>query len=365
MTDFENKAASVSPKKKRAKKIAAMVVASVLGISVSGVGAAIGVYDSYFERYERPNYSLYPGMYCYERFEGTLPRETLTVKSGDTDLAAYYYPVTSPKGLVITVHGFHAGADDYLPLIESFVKGGYAVFTYDVTGNYSSGGEDGVGMCQQLVDLDRVLDYLAEDKNFASMPKLLVGHSWGGYAVSSVLALHDEIKACVCLAPMWNGATIMIEKSEEYVNDLAYTVKPVFDAYQKHLFGDYTEYNAVVGINSTDIPVLIAQGVDDRVITPDGQSITAHLDKLTNPNVKVYYGTGMQGSHTGIWHSTEAEEYVREVNAQLEELQKQKGGKLTNAEKAEFYKSVDHRLYSDVNKELLEQIFATFEKGLK
>ncbi len=361
MTDYSQ----INPKKKRSKKIAAAIVASILGISVSGVGAAIGVYDSFFERYERPDYSLFPGMYCYERFEGSLPRETFTVKSGKVDLAAYYYPVSDPKGLVVTVHGFHSGADDYLPLIEAFVKGGYAVFTYDVTGNYSSGGEDGVGMCQQLVDLDRVLDYLAQNKTFADMPKLLVGHSWGGYAVSSVLALHSEVKACVCLAPMWNGATIMIEKSEEYVDDLAYTIKPVFDAYQKHLFGDYTKYNAVVGINSTDIPVLIAQGVDDTVITPDGQSITAHLDKLTNPNVSVYYGTGMQGSHTGIWHSAEAEEYVREVQKRLSDMEREKGNKLTREEKAKFYSSVDHRLYSDVNKELVELMFKTFEKGLK
>ena len=38
---------------------------------------------------------------------------------------------------------------------------------------------------------------------------------------------------------------------------------------------------------------------------------------------------------------------------------------MSDEEKAEFYKTVVHRLYSDVNPELTELIFKTFEKGLK
>ncbi len=374
MLSFGKKEVSVSNQDKKASrkkggrrrlhKIELIIAASLVGVSTASITAALVAYDAFFPRYERPDYSLYPGMYCYERFEGTLPRETFTVLSGEVELAAYYYPVESPKGLVVVVHGIHAGADDYLPLIEAMVKGGYAVLAYDATGTYSSGGDSGVGMCQQLKDLDAVLSFLSLNPPYADMPKLLIGHSWGGYAATSVLALHSEVKACVGLAPMCDGTTIMIEKSEEYVDKLAYTAKPIFDAYQKHLFGDYTKYNAVVGINATDIPVLIAQGVDDTVITPDGQSVTAHLDELENPNVTVYYGKGLQGTHTGIWHSVEAEEYVLAVQNKLLELAEQKGDDLTEEEVAAFYETVDHRLYSDVNGELIALIFETFEAGL-
>ncbi len=352
-------------KNNRAKKIAFLLSVSIAGVSTMSIASAILAYDAIFTRYERPDYALYPGMYCYERFEGTLPRETMSVKSGDTDLAAYYYPAKNPKGLVVVVHGIHSGADDYLPLIEAMVKGGYAVFSYDATGNYSSGGENGVGMCQQLIDLDNVLTFLGNDYRFSSMPKLLIGHSWGGYAVSSVLALHSEVKSCVCIAPMWNGPAMVIEKSQEYAADAALTAKPIFDAYQNYLFGDYTKYNAVVGINSTDIPILIAQGLEDKIIAHDGQSITAHLGELTNPNIKLYYGKGYQGTHTGIWHSVESEAYVRQVESEIKALEKNKGEALTYEEKAEFYKTVNHRLYSDVNPELIKLIFETFEKGLK
>ena len=352
-------------KMKRIKKIAAVLSASLVGISAASVASAILSYDSYFARYERPDYALYPGMYCYERFADTLPRQTLRVASADVQLAAYYYPVESPKGLAVVVHGMHAGADDYLPLIEAVTKGGYAVFAYDATGHYDSGGQDAIGMCQQLVDLDRVLTFLENNEPYSNMPKLLMGHSWGGYAVSSALALHPQVKACVCLAPMCDGTTVMVETSRRYVGEMADTVKPVFDAYQKYLFGDYTRYNGVVGINALKVPVLIAQGVEDTVITPDGESITAYLDEITNPHVQVYYGKDYQGSHTGIWHSDEAESYRLQVARQLQELEQQKGEALTDAEKAEFYETVDHRLYSDVNLELIALIFETFEKGLE
>ena len=343
----------------RVKKIAAILSASLVGFSATTVVSTIMGYDAWFPRYERPDYALYPGMYCYERYGDSLPRETLTVPSGDVDLAAYYYPAAEAKGLVVVVHGIHAGADDYLPLIEAMVQGGYSVFAYDVTGNYSSGGDSGIGMCQQLVDLDRVLNYLGEHEPYAQMPKLLIGHSWGGYAASSVLALHKEVKACVCIAPMCDGTTIMVEKSREYIGDMAYTVKPIFDAYQKYLFRDYTNYNGVVGINSTDIPILIAQGVDDTSITPDGESITAYLDQLTNPNVTVHYGEGLQGTHTGIWHSVRAEKYARSVQEELARKE------LTDEEKAAFYALVNHWLYSEVDPKLVDMIFETFEKGLQ
>ncbi len=352
-------------KKKRALKVAGIISASLVGVSVTVAASTVIGYDAFFPRYERPDYALYPGMYCYERFEGTLPRQTMRVPSGDVELAAYYYPVEAAKGLVVVVHGIHAGADDYLPLIEAVTQGGYAVFAYDATGNYSSGGDSGIGMCQQLVDLDRVLCWLAEQEAYSAMPKFLIGHSWGGYAVSSALALHPEVKACVCIAPMCDGTTIMARMSEPYTNMPAETIQPMFDIYQQYLFGDYTKYNGVVGINSTDAPVLIAQGMEDDVITHDEFSITAYLDQLTNPNVSVYNGEGLQGSHMGIWHSREAEAYVLQVEADLKRLEEEKGTKLTDEEKAAYYATVDHRLYSDVNGELVELILETFDKGLQ
>ena len=349
----------------KAKRIALIMAASLVGIGVASIATTVCIYDSFFERYQRPDYGLYPGNFCYDRVADTLPRETFKIPSGDCLLQGYYYPAAIEKGLVVLAHGFHAGADDYLPLIAEIVKGGYGVLAYDVTGVYSSEGESVVGMCQSLVDLDRVLTFAAEDSRFAQMPKMVVGHSWGGYAAASVLALHSEIKAAVLLAPMNNGATIMLEKSEQYAGKAAaVAAKPIFDLYQSMLFGRYVSYNGVVGINATTAPVLIAQGVDDTVITPDGQSITAHLEEITNPNLTLYWGRGYQGSHTGIWHSDAAEAYRAELSAKRQAIEEQLGRAMTDSDLRAFYSDVDHALYSQVNQELLNLMFATFDQGL-
>ena len=344
------------------KKIVTAIVGTLTGVSGITVASALIAYDSIFPRFERPNYALVAGEYCYERVQDELAREEFFFQAGKSTLKGYYYPSNASKGLVVVVHGFRSGSDDYLPITKYLVQHGYNVFSYDCTGTYDSQGEGMVGWCQSLVDLDNTLAYLQSTAPYRDQPLFLLGHSWGGYAVSSVLALKSGIRACACIAPMYNGSTIMQEKGEQYVGKLAVTSKPVFGAYQRILFGSYVEYNGVRGINSVDIPVLIAQGVDDKIITYDGQSITAHKKEITNPNVSYYIGKGLQGSHDGIWHSKDALVYQSEVESELKLLQIEKGKPLTAQEKAEFYKTVDHSLYSAVNEALMNEIIKTFNK---
>ena len=73
----------------------------------------------------------------------------------------------------------------------------------------------------------------------------------------------------------------------------------------------------------------------------------------------------MQGDHNNIWHSARAAAYQKEVESRLKKLQLEKGDKLTTEEKREFYKSVDHALYSEVNEELMEEIIDLFEQANK
>ena len=155
----------------------------------------------------------------------------------------------------------------------------------------------------------------------------------------------------------------MVDKGRQYAGEIAYSTKPVLDVYQKILFGDYVEYNGVRGINSTEIPVLIAHGVDDTVITLEGQSILAHQAEIKNPNVTVYYAFGAQGTHTDILRSTAAVEYGKRIEGQIKLLEMEKGRELTTEEKVDFYKTVDHCLYSEVNGELLTLALQTIEKG--
>lgn len=346
------------------KKLLIALLASLTGISGLTAGSAILAYEATFPRIDRPNYALVAGEYCYDRVRDVLPRKELFYKVKDSTLSGYYYKSMQSKGLVIVVHGIKSGGDDYLPLIKSLVGFGYDVFSYNCTGTYESSGDDTVGMCQALIDLEGTINYIQGNAEFNVLPLFLVGHSLGGYAVTSVLALCPEIKGCVAIAGMNNACTMMADKAEEYVGPLSNVPAPIFSAYQRILFGDYVEYTAVKGINSTTAPVLLAHGVEDKIIRFNKQSIIACKKELTNPNVSHYVGKGLQGTHDGIWHSKEALAYQMEVESDLRLLEMQKGDKLTDEEKANYYATVNHALYSEVNVELMQQIVALFDSVL-
>lgn len=340
----------------------AQIVASATGLGIAAVLGAITLYDSFFPRYERPNYACYPGMYTYSLARKYVEREEFMYSVGDVKLKGYYYEASSPKGLVVVVHGLHAGADDYLPVIVYFVQHGYSVFAYDGRGTYDSEGSSTVGMCQSLVDLDCTLGYIEGKKKFQNLPLFLWGHSCGGYAVTSVLALHKNVVACAAVAPVNNAYTLILEKGYQYAGSLAADGLPktFLDAYQKELFGKYADCSGVDGINSTDIPVFIAHGTEDNVISFSAQSVIAHREEITNPNVKYYITDGILGGHDSIWHSERATKYKKQIEEQLSQL---KSDKAEQDKLEEFYKSVDNELYSEVNDELMDNIIKMFNKA--
>ena len=340
-----------------------------VGILMGGIGGAtvaafIEVYDRIFPRFERPDYDLKPGIYCYDRISKELPREELDIASKKNKLRAYYYKQDDSLGLVVVAHGMHSGADDYLPIIKYLYDNKFNVLSFNYTGTYESEGDSTVGMCQSLIDLDNVIEYIQNNDEFKNQSLFLLGHSWGGYAVSSVIALKKNIKAVAAIAPMNDGYNMFLEKGQQYAGKAGLMPKPFFDVYQKYLFRKYTEYNGLIGINSADIPVLVAQGIDDKVITFDGQSIMAHKDEITNPNVKYYIGKGLCGDHDDIWHSVDSIVYRLECESDLKLLKIQKGDSLTDEEKKEYYKTIDHYRYSEVNKDLMNQIIDLFKEAL-
>ena len=345
------------------KKVTIGILATAAGISVATAATSIIAYEMMFPRVKRPDYALCAGEYCYERVQHKLLRSEFFYTVNDVKLKGYYYEASQSKGLIVLSHGMKSGADDYLPIIEYMVNAGYNVFSYNCTGTYESEGDDLVGMCQSVIDLEGTLAYIQSVDALSKMPLFLIGHSWGGYAATSVLSLRKEVRACASIAAMHDACMLMTEKAEEYVGAIGKIPEPMFNVYQRLLFDDYVEYNAIRGINESNIPVLVAHGTTDKTISYNNQSIIAYKDKITNPHVQYYVGEGLQGSHTGIWHSVKSEEYQQQVKAELKALQKTKG-ELTYAEKAAFYATVDHALYSEVNEELMRQIVKMFDDNL-
>ena len=353
-----------TPKKKGGsfkKKMMIAAIVTLTGLSSAAVVGAKFGYDAIFSRYERPDYALTAGAYCYSRINSGLERELRSFYSDGVRLQGYYYRAQAPKGLTVVCHGIHAGADDYLPIIEYMVHSGYSVFSFDYKGTYDSDGDSTVGMCESLVDLDHALNYIESTREFDNLPITLIGHSWGGYAVASVLPLHRRVAACATIAAPNNGYTLILEKGEQYGGQIASKGIPeVFlNVYQKMLFGKYTEFDAVKGINSTNIPVLIAHGDRDSVIDIRLQAIYAHKNELRTNNVQYYCTTGVQGGHDTVWHSKASAEYQSSLNSEIKSVKKNKT--MSYEEKVRFFEGIDHTLYSEVNPELFGMIVNMFD----
>ena len=359
----EEKDKKEQKKRGKGRKIALAAVAIASGLSAAGVVGGAALYNSFFKRYERPDYSVTPGIVCYERVKSDYPREEIFFRSEGVRLKGYYYTVEGAKGLVIVVHGLHAGSDDMLPIITYMLRRGYNVFSYDGTGTYDSEGDGTVGMCRSLVDLDNALSFLQREPRFAAQPLFLVGHSCGGYAVTSVLSIKKGIKAVAAYAAVADCYTLIADKGRQYAGDLAGEGLPrVFlDEYQKLLFGSYVNYNGVTGVNSTNIPVLIAHGTDDNVISYCLQSLISHKSEIINPNVEFMTTEGLTGGHSSILFSERAVLYKRSVDKEIADIKKRYGEKEGYEKVRRFVSTVDHSLYSEVNYDLLDKTAKMFD----
>lgn len=351
-----------------AKTIGAIVLRT--GLQAGTILGAKAAYDSFFKRYEKRDISTIFGEFDYSRVAERLPRTTFFFPSGRWKLQGYFYPCQDPKAMVVVCHGMHAGADDFIPFIEFFVRNGYAVFTYDCQGTYASEGDSTVGMCTPLVNLDHALTYIEKSKEFSKYPLVLFGHSWGGYAATSVLSIHKNIRACAAVAPFNSGYTLLAEKGDQYMEPFGDMLKFDFpkeflNVYQKLLFKDYIKYNAVEGINSTQMPVYIAHGNRDFVISFGHQSVISHREEIRKRNVTYYVGTDAQAGHNTILHSLRAVAYQEKVEKDLKRLKKEHDRDLTQEEMAEFCNGVDHALYSEINMEMMQDILKMFNKALK
>jgi len=349
-----------------AKAVAGMALRT--GLHIGKILGAKAAYDSFFKRYEKRDINTVFGEFDYSRVEKRLPRTTFFFPSGRWKLQGYFYPCHNAKGMVVVCHGMHSGADDYIPFIEYFVNNNYAVFTYDCQGTYASEGDSTVGMCTPLVNLDHALTYIEKDKKLSKYPLFLFGHSWGGYAVTAALSIHKNIRGCAAIAPFNSGYTLLVEKGEQYMAPFSDTLKFDFpkeflDAYQTLLFKDYTKYSAVKGINSTDIPVFIAHGNRDFVISFSHQSVISHRDEIRKKNVTYYIGTDAHSGHNTILHSPRAVAYQEKVNKDFKRLKKEYDRELTREELTEFCNGVDHALYSEVNTEMMQDILNMFNEA--
>ena len=92
-----------------------LLLAPALGLSGTVVAGYVKIYDSFFKRYDRPNYEMKPGINNIGRIDKKIKYENVEFYSDGIKLKGRYFKASFSKGIVICAHGIHAGGDDLLP----------------------------------------------------------------------------------------------------------------------------------------------------------------------------------------------------------------------------------------------------------
>jgi pimeloyl-ACP methyl ester carboxylesterase len=338
-----------------------VLCAAVILFSVGSFIAVKTLHDRNFQRSDRPQFS------AYLRYEDVpeYNRKIVQFKSGKNTLTGYIYGEGTEKGLIVLAHGLGAGAESYLPQIIYFLDKGWAVFTYDSTGNHASEGKSMVGLAQSLLDLDAALTYVKGHDNLNHLPVMLFGHSWGGYAVASVLNYGHPVTAVASVAGYNSPMEILFEQAKDIMGPFAHVTYPFMWLYQNMLFGKTALAKAVDGINKTAVPVMIIHGDADNVISYTGAATIAHRNEITNPNV-VYKTCTKEGhnGHSSMFFTEAALKYRAEINRQLRELETSYNGNVPEDVLDAFSEGINRFQMSELDPEFMGEINEFFEKAL-
>lgn len=208
--------------------------------------------------------SDYPNLKCEES----------TFKSDRSkELHAYLYSsdTITPKGVVIYAHGFDCGgSNSTMMFADYFVKNDYYYFTYDATANGLSKGSDQNGLIQGVLDLDKAISYVKSINKLKNYPLMLLGHSWGGFSVCSVLKMHPDVKA-ICSISGFNSANdLMINSSKKYVGSFLTNLSvPYLKLYERMEFNNNVNLSSIKGLKKSKCNCLIIHSEDDETIDMD------------------------------------------------------------------------------------------------
>ena len=217
--------------------------------------------------------------------------EDVTFNSNKNDeLHGYLYSsdTLTPKGVVIYAHGYNAGGSNSTMMFANyFVSNDYYYFTYDVTANGLSKGNNQRGLVQGVLDLDKAISCVKAMDKTRDYPIMLLGHSWGGYSVGSVLKMHPDVKAVCSLSGFNSALDLMASNASKKVGSfLTNASLPYLKIYENWVFGKNYKLNAIDGFNSSNCNVLIMHSSDDNVIDIDFGYNKYYKEFKDNPRFK-------------------------------------------------------------------------------
>jgi len=317
--------------------------------------------DKTFTRTSTESFRLIPT----EEFAAGYNTEPVEFQFQGNTLRGYVYKANQPKGFIVFRHGIGSDHAAYLALICAMVDRGWTVFAYDAIGCGISDGDNMKGMAQSPLDVVAAVEHARESGMVGDLPLVLWGHSWGGYGVAAAMDIIPDVDACVTMSGYNSPVGVLMEFTERMMGPAAVTQYPTMWLNNKIVFGADADRTALDGINKTSAPVLIIHGDNDQVVEYTGSSIIAQRDHITNKKTQylVMHEPGRNG-HNSYFYTPEANKYLNEKSAELEELNEQYPGGLPDDVIATFSESFDAKRANEADSGLMDAIVEFLDEGL-
>lgn len=287
--------------------------------------------------------------FSYHDFEGLNARPFDFKNYQENNIHGYFYSYPNYKKdhLVIFCHGISAGHTAYMHEIERIAKEGYEVLAYDNTGCFESEGKDIRGLSESLPLLECALNNLKESGYLKDKKVSLVGHSWGGYAVSNILNYFKDIYSITVISGFVSLPIISEYLYPKYK-------KPLI-SFEKKANPKYVYSSSLDALKDTKLKVLVIHSEDDQMV-PINAGAKYLQDNLKNPNVKYLIVKNKMHNPN---YTLDALTYMNESFSTYYRLQKEKKLK-TFEEKKQYMDSLDWKRMTkqdeDIWKIILENI---------
>jgi alpha-beta hydrolase superfamily lysophospholipase/uncharacterized protein YbjT (DUF2867 family) len=229
-----------------------------------------------------------------------------------------WHPPTTPRGVVVIVHGLMAHSGLYQWVAESLVRSGLAVYALDLAGHGKSEGEHYFTetVDRYVEDVAKVVD-IAKTRD-PGLPVFVLGHSAGG-VVSCTYALdhQKDIVGLVCESfayevPAPDLALALLKglshvaphlhvfrlKDEAFSRDSKFVEKMKADPLVHHIAYPTSTVAALARTDerlkkefaTISLPVLIVHGTADKVTKPSGSQHFYEHAGSTDKTLKLYEG---------------------------------------------------------------------------